>query len=83
MAKQTINVGTSPNKGDGDPLRTAFTKINNNFNEVYTGPTIYTQTEIDNLTPSFGMLIYNSTTGKFQGYAADTGDSTPGWVDLH
>jgi hypothetical protein len=29
------------------------------------------------------MLIYNSTTGKFQGYAADTGDSTAGWVDLH
>jgi hypothetical protein len=36
MAKQIIDIGTSPNKGDGDPLRSAFTKINNNFNEVYT-----------------------------------------------
>lgn len=35
MAKQTINVGTSANKGDGDPLRTAFGKINDNFDEVY------------------------------------------------
>lgn len=83
MAKQTINIGTSANKGDGDPLRTAFTKINQNFNEIYLGPVVYTQTQVDSLTPQFGMLIYNSTTGKFQGYAADTGDSTAGWVDLH
>lgn len=36
MAQQTINTGTSVNKGDGDPLRTAFTKINENFTELYT-----------------------------------------------
>tara|TARA_B110000503_G_scaffold135324_1_gene215703 strand:+ start:875 stop:1078 length:204 start_codon:yes stop_codon:yes gene_type:complete len=36
MAKQTINLGTSANKGNGDPLRTAFTKVNNNFDELYT-----------------------------------------------
>lgn len=35
MAKQVINVGTAPNATDGDPLRTAFTKINSNFNELY------------------------------------------------
>ena len=35
MAQQTINIGTSPNKGDGDPLRTAFDKINDNFDELY------------------------------------------------
>ena len=34
MAKQTINIGTSENKGDGDPLRTAFTKGNANFTEL-------------------------------------------------
>ena len=34
MARQNINIGTSPNKGNGDPLRTAFTKINNNFSEL-------------------------------------------------
>lgn len=35
MTKQTINIGT-PDKGDGDPLRTAFTKVNANFTELYT-----------------------------------------------
>ena len=34
MAKQTINIGSSANKGDGDPLRTAFTKINSSFTEL-------------------------------------------------
>mgnify|MGYP003635906211 CR=1 FL=1 len=35
MAKQSVNLGTSANKGDGDPLRTAFDKVNDNFTEVY------------------------------------------------
>lgn len=35
MAKQTVNIGTAANSGDGDPLRTAFEKLNNNFDEVY------------------------------------------------
>jgi hypothetical protein len=35
MAQQTINIGTSANDGTGDPLRTAFDKANDNFNEIY------------------------------------------------
>ena len=35
MAKQTINIGTTPNDNTGDPLRTAFSKVNANFTEVY------------------------------------------------
>jgi len=35
MAKQTINIGSSANDGTGDPLRTAFDKVNDNFNELY------------------------------------------------
>ena len=34
MAIQVINIGSSANKGDGDPLRTAFKKINENFAEL-------------------------------------------------
>ena len=30
-----VNIGTYPNDGQGDPLRTAFTKINKNFSNVY------------------------------------------------
>lgn len=35
MAQQTINIGSSANKGDGDPIRTAFTKVNTNFTDLY------------------------------------------------
>lgn len=35
MAQQTINIGSSANDGTGDPLRTAFDKINDNFDELY------------------------------------------------
>lgn len=35
MAKQVINIGTTANDGTGDPLRTAFDKVNDNFTELY------------------------------------------------
>ena len=35
MARESINVGTLPNDGLGDPLRTAYIKCNNNFIELY------------------------------------------------
>ena len=63
MAKQTINIGSTANDGTGDPLRTAFQKINDNFAELYgddssadtftspqiTTPTITGTTTIDHL----------------------------------
>jgi hypothetical protein len=39
MAKQVINIGTAANDGTGDALRTAFDKVNDNFNELYTDDT--------------------------------------------
>jgi len=36
MTRQNINIGSSANDGTGDTLRTAGTKINANFQEVYT-----------------------------------------------
>ena len=36
MTKQTIGIGSAANDGTGDPLRTAFDKINDNFDEIYT-----------------------------------------------
>ena len=35
MAKQSVGIGTTANDGTGDPLRTAFDKINDNTNEIY------------------------------------------------
>ena len=43
MTQKLINTGTSANKGDGDPLRLAFQKINDNFTELYTGSPIVPQ----------------------------------------
>ena len=49
MGRQIINIGTSPNKGDGEPLRTAFDKINDNFSELYL--------KVDNLTGGVGVTV--------------------------
>jgi hypothetical protein len=35
MARQEIDIGTSPNDGTGDPARDAFDKTNDNFAELY------------------------------------------------
>ena len=34
MILSNVNIGTGPSAGDGSPLRTAFTTINNNFQIV-------------------------------------------------
>ena len=36
MAREVINVGSAPNDGTGDPIRTAYQKCNANFGELYT-----------------------------------------------
>ena len=35
MTQQIINVGTAPNDGAGNPIRTAFIKTNDNFSDLY------------------------------------------------
>lgn len=35
MSQQLINLGVLPNDGQGDPLRVAFDKINNNFSTLF------------------------------------------------
>jgi hypothetical protein len=56
MAIETINIGTSPNDGTGDPLRVAFDKTNDNFltitadggNEITVlNPTTATDTDLN------------------------------------
>ena len=54
MAKQTINLGTSANDGTGDPLRTAFDKINDNFTELYGADDDATNFVIEDTTPQLG-----------------------------
>lgn len=35
MSQEIINVGSSPNDGQGDPIRDAFIKTNNNFTQLF------------------------------------------------
>ena len=61
MAQQIINVGASPNDGQGNPIRTSFTKCNENFGELYsraqvTPPAILTGSVGDQA----GMYAYDS-----------------------
>lgn len=65
MAQETIYTGTNPNDGTGDPLRTAFTKTNSNFTEVYAGlaelqaPNPYTVATLPSASLA-GKMIYVS-----------------------
>lgn len=59
MAKLNINIGRTANDKSGDPLRTAFDKINQNFTELYarTGDDI----QIPTLSGNSGKIL--STNG--------------------
>lgn len=60
MAKQTINVGTSPNDRSGDPLRVAFTKANDNFTELYNNVSTLSSgivTDVSELTDTQGLFF--------------------------
>ena len=71
MARQTINLGSSPNRGDGDPLRLAFTKINSNFEELYQATTnaggSYTGDVIGSVFADDSTLIVDGVSGRFYG----------------
>ena len=54
MAKQVINIGTAANDGTGDPLRTAFDKINDNFTELYGSDDEAANYVIEDTTPQLG-----------------------------
>jgi hypothetical protein len=64
--QQIINIGSAPNDGTGDPLRTAFDKSNDNFSELYgkgftEGIWNYNQIDIDTSTsPVSGRFKTNS-----------------------
>ena len=53
MTQQSINIGSSANDGTGDPLRTAFDKINDNFNLLF-GATAEANDLIEDATPQLG-----------------------------
>ena len=54
MARQAINIGSSANDGTGDPLRTAFDKINDNFIELYGSDDDATNFVLEDTSPQLG-----------------------------
>ena len=66
MAQQNINLGTGELTNDGESLRSAFTKIEDNFNELYASRVVSSLTDISVITQAAaggGALSYDSTTG--------------------
>lgn len=64
MAQEIIDIGTGDNTGNGDPLRTALVKVNNNFDELYQlNPEIITA--LKNVS-GFGFYVEDQTVASTQ-----------------
>ena len=76
LNQENINVGPAPNDGQGDPIRTAFTKTNNNFSQLYSIPRSSPPTTLQGSVGDFaGMYAYDSTYFYYC-FANYTGNST-------
>jgi len=71
MPKQTINIGSNANDGTGDPLRTAFNKINDNFTELYGS-----DNNLNTLDANLDVNNYIITTGVTNGSITITPNGT-------
>ena len=82
MAYQEIDIGSAPDAGDGDPLRTAFTKINENSTELYgtlgTLGTVYAGTGHDHNTLYSGTGHDHAALYSGTGHNHDTAYSGTG-----
>ena len=81
MTQQIINVGNAPNDGDGDPIRTAFIKSNDNFTQLYqrvqtTPPTSF----YGKVGDQAGMYAYDPT--YFYYCFANYDAVTPIWAEI-
>lgn len=77
-AQEVINIGAQPNDGQGDPLRTAFSKINNNFSNLFATSTLTASEYTTGLDPN--QVIFECPTniftqGMFQIRSSDQGTS--------
>ena len=68
MAKQVINIGTTANDGTGDPLRSAFDKVNDNFTELYDDD----GGDVNSITAT-APIVRDSATGNVTISLADDG----------
>jgi hypothetical protein len=62
MSKQTINVGSGELTGNGESIRSAFVKVNNNFNEVYSD-LANVNSAIDGIVIPTNVSVFNNDVG--------------------
>jgi hypothetical protein len=75
MAKLTVNIGQSANDRQGDNLRTAFNKINENFDELYTALGLDSDT-----TLNLGNFVFEGNTVRLTN--ANNDDSTATTIEI-
>ena len=78
MTQKIINIGTAANKGDGDVLRTAFSKINDNFTELYA----VTADDVQIPTQTNNGGKYLTTNGSTLSWATIATDSVSSITDF-
>lgn len=61
--QEIINIGTLPNDGEGDPLRVAFAKINNNFSNLFA--TFVNTSNSYSVGNASGQLIFETPANTF------------------
>lgn len=61
--QEIINIGTLPNDGEGDPLRVAFAKINNNFSNLFA--TYANTSNSYSLGNTAGQIIFETPANTF------------------
>lgn len=87
MTQQIINVGTLPNDATGDPLRTAFQKINNNFSELYSNSDlveeITTTGNVGNVATIWSYPANSFTFGSFQINSVQVGTANSQNITMH
>lgn len=97
MAQELIDIGESPNDGQGDPLRLAMQKCNNNFSEIYSAGPAASNIEIANNTitnssinndvkiggSGTGQLIITTDVIPDQDATSDFGTQLVRWSNLY
>lgn len=68
MTQQTVNIGAVANDGTGDPARTAFDKINDNFDELYAAAALSggAPVAVQSVTTSGATLSLAPTAGALE-----------------
>ena len=83
--QEIINIGTLPNDGEGDPLRVAFAKINNNFTNLYA--TFVNTSSSITVGDAAGQVIFETaantfTMGEMFIYTADSNTDSSQTIQL-